>query len=469
MTYSKDVNCGLIAVYRELASALKNLETIGIIFNIDGLETPIYFVVSFFTGDNLGLNTILGFTRTFRGSFCCRICLADEDQIKTLVEEIDELLRRNSDREDGIKEIFAFEEIPSVYLVDCVAVDIFHDFNEGILHTEICHVLKSFIDAGKIDIASLNHKKNHFEYYMTNEKKKMCQDIKRTHINENHFKMSGSQISTFFKYLPLTIGEFIEEGNEEWSLLILLYDLLNSVHKETYNDTELISLKNVIKCHHEKYQQLYGNFIFKHHIITHYPSVIRLLGPLIFMSTVRMESFHQLLKDYSRVTRNHQNILYSLCDKLEFHNAYNIYKNNEAKTNEKANIFLRQKITMSNVDDSVKPLLSNNTQLYGQCINFNTTYNIDDIFTCLIDLEEDFYKICYISGECDELFFICKKILIIGYDNHIKCHIVKPDCNAVFIKINIKSVNSLPCKMFKYSIDNCFHNKNYYVIVDCNF
>lgn len=282
------------------------------------------------TGDNLGLNTLLGYPRQFRVSFCCRICFATDEEIKQLVEEVDDLLRLNSNNDFGIKEICPFEEIPSFFVIDSIAVDIFHDFNEGILHLEICKILKSFLDKGKIDIATINNKKKLFDY-MKNEKKKLSQDITRAHINEKKLKMSGSQIAIFFKYLPVMLGEFIEEDNGEWALLILLYNLMNSVHKESYNSEDLLNLKLDIKLHHNKYKDLYGDFLFKHHIITHYPTVIKLLGPLIYMSTIRMESFHQLLKNYTNVTRNHQNILFSLCDKLEFHNAYNIYKTKKNK------------------------------------------------------------------------------------------------------------------------------------------
>lgn len=135
LTYTKNLKCGLIAVFDILRIALQKLENIGITFIINGLELKVFFVVSYLLGDTLGLNTILGHNRYFRGDFCCRICIATFEEITCLVEEIEEKLRRNinDERSDlGKKEICPFEEIPSFFVDDCVSVDIFHDFNEFI-------------------------------------------------------------------------------------------------------------------------------------------------------------------------------------------------------------------------------------------------------------------------------------------------------------------------------------------------
>lgn len=470
LTYAKDIHCGLTSIYDTLRKSLQKLETDGIVFNIDGTEIHVYFVISYFTGDNLGMNTILGYVRSFRVDFCCRICAATYKQIQQLVDEIETLLRRNLESALGIKEICPFEEIASFYVNDCVSVDIFHDFNEGILHDGICHLLKSLIDNNIIDINMINNKKKNFEYYTTNEKKKLCQDITKDNINDNKLKMSGSQIATFFKYLPIMLGEFVEEDNAEWDLMILLYNLMNSAHKNSYNDEDLLQLKEDIRLHHTKYKNLHGNLKYKHHVITHYPTVIKLLGPLKHMSTVRMESFHQLLKNYSNVTRNHQNILFSLSDKLEFHNAYNIYKTNESKIQNKNPIKLNLPFVDVNIYDSVRHLLSNCFKLYNQCIIYSTAYNVDDIINhTIIGPETDFYKISYFVKEQAEVSFICKKIVRRGYNRHIKCHIVELDSNDVFYKINIINVDSLPFKMIDYKVNNELYNKDHKVIVDCNF
>lgn len=135
----------------------------------------------------------------------------------------------------------------------------------------------------------------------------------------------------------------------------------------------------------------------------------------------------------------------------------------------KKTVTLNEMLINSNVNDFVKPLLSNKFKLYKECTISNTIYEVSNVISYKLNLIAEFYQIHYIAVEAEEVYFICKNIIKKGYDNHIKCFIVELDSNETFIKINITNLDSLPCRIFKYSVDNNLYNKDYYVIVDCNF
>jgi hypothetical protein len=52
-------------VFQPLINELKLLESVGVIANIRGKDTKIAFKLGLILSDNLGLNSILGFTESF--------------------------------------------------------------------------------------------------------------------------------------------------------------------------------------------------------------------------------------------------------------------------------------------------------------------------------------------------------------------------------------------------------------------
>ena len=65
---------GYKLVFKDLITELNFLETSGIIVQINDEVHHIYFSVGLILGDNLGLNSILGFSESFVAKFPCQIC-----------------------------------------------------------------------------------------------------------------------------------------------------------------------------------------------------------------------------------------------------------------------------------------------------------------------------------------------------------------------------------------------------------
>lgn len=64
-----------------------DLQKSRIIINVSGQDTQIFFTLAYIVRDNLGLNTILGFTKSFNAKNCCRICYEDSNSFKEKVKE----------------------------------------------------------------------------------------------------------------------------------------------------------------------------------------------------------------------------------------------------------------------------------------------------------------------------------------------------------------------------------------------
>lgn len=69
----------------------------------DSFDGIVKFCVGAITGDNLGLNSILGFVESFSANHPCRICRADRNQIRNMCEEDSSLLRNESNYEHYVR------------------------------------------------------------------------------------------------------------------------------------------------------------------------------------------------------------------------------------------------------------------------------------------------------------------------------------------------------------------------------
>jgi len=64
----------------------------------------VYFLLGLIVGDNLGLNSILGFSKSFSATFSCRFCHSNKNSTNILATEIvDSLLNKHNYEEDVIQ------------------------------------------------------------------------------------------------------------------------------------------------------------------------------------------------------------------------------------------------------------------------------------------------------------------------------------------------------------------------------
>ncbi|KAF0712427.1 Uncharacterized protein FWK35_00025977 [Aphis craccivora] len=60
---------------------------------LSGRNEKIYFSLGLIVGDNLGVNSVLGFSRSFSATFFCRFCHSNKNNTNILATEIFDSLR----------------------------------------------------------------------------------------------------------------------------------------------------------------------------------------------------------------------------------------------------------------------------------------------------------------------------------------------------------------------------------------
>lgn len=120
-------------------------------------DKHIYFILALITGDNLGLNGVLGMVKSFSANYFCRfrkMNKTDTQNVNTRCVEECALLRDpvnykedlqlNSYVQTGLKEECTFHDVPSFHIADNLSVNELHDLRDGLCNisqiTQICSI-----------------------------------------------------------------------------------------------------------------------------------------------------------------------------------------------------------------------------------------------------------------------------------------------------------------------------------------
>lgn len=294
----------------------------------------VHFVLGLVLGDNLGLNEILDFSKSFSASqfcrFCCetkemtsKMCIENHQSIRNLENYDNSLNSENSS--NGIKKYSLLNNIPSFHVTKNFAIDIMHDVFEGICHYDLSHSLLYFIDKGYFTLHELNRLKQTFNYG-EQEIGNLSKPISEQNLKNKKMKMSAREMWTFSHFLPLIIGHLIKETDPVWQFVCDLIKLIDILLLPSFNENTLCLLNELVAKHNGQYLKLFkDNLKPKHHFLVHYSRVIRYSGPPKYYWSFNFEAKHQEIKKYARVINSRRNIALSLAIKFQLKFAEKIY------------------------------------------------------------------------------------------------------------------------------------------------
>ncbi|KAI8115944.1 hypothetical protein CVS40_11913 [Lucilia cuprina] len=310
---SKDLKInGNERTFYHLAEELKKLEE-GIEIDIGGEIRKVYFILGLVIGDNLAVNSILGFVQSFNSKRYCRVCKRTKTEMQCDTSEFPHYLRnrlnyqedleQNDFQETGIKNVCIFENIKSFYVSDNFCFDIMHDVLEGVCVYDVCNVLLGLINDKVVSLDDINR-----EIEIGNTSIPL--DYNR--LKKFNLKMTASEVSCFVHLLPLMIGDLIPSDNKDWEVFISLLQIFDLIFKTSYEHEDITKLEELIKNHHSLYTKLYGPLKPKHHFLVHYPTAIRRCGSLKYHWSMRFEAKHKEAKMYFNNTTSRLNPCFSL-------------------------------------------------------------------------------------------------------------------------------------------------------------
>lgn len=304
-------------VFKTLIEELNFLRHNGISIKIDNCTKIIKFQLVKICGDNLGLNSIFGFSQSFRSNFYCRICTCSSEEASKLCTELECKLRTEDNYDQdvlkanfsqtGIKEKCIFNEVDGFNITKNVSIDLMHDVLEGVCMFIMNKLIKIFaFEKQFFTLQLLNTRIKDFNFGRENKPPKISYSRITDH---DDLSMSAVEVLSLVRYFGLIIGDLIPEENDDYQLYITLRKVIDILLSPRVIREDAIYLKELIDDLNRKYIELFGKLKPKQHFLTHYPRIMLKDGPPMQFWAMRFEAKHKPIKDIATSQNSSMNLL----------------------------------------------------------------------------------------------------------------------------------------------------------------
>lgn len=398
-------------------------------------------------GDNLGLNSVLGFSESFNSDFFCRICATPK--IITRVEyNVSRFVERTAENYDldcencshGIKEPCIWNELGSFHVTRNLSCDLMHDLLLGVLRYDLAFIINHLIKAKYLTLNLLNERIKFFKFSKVDSGNNIPQ-IKQEHLKKNMIVISASEMMALTLYLGVLIGDLVPEYDSVWIFYTVTVQILENLLAESFSEASLVYLTSLIVEHHSLFLERFEETLRpKYHLLLlHYPKIIRLLGPPRYYWSMRYESFHRLLKISANSITCRKNLLKSLSVKQQLRFSARILskKGLILSSDHGPSFVLHENLT------NVFPGVFTNNAKGINWISVNNFYFKIGL-ALQIPAENDMFGIIkYIVLDKNEICFAILKLKTLGFSNHLQCYEVTLSKTNI---LNLFLFSSLQCK-----------------------
>lgn len=297
--------------------------------------------------DNLGGNILYGFGGSFNSNFFCRFCTASKSECHKMVSENCEAIRTSQlyneflklhepDDEPsidwfGIKLYCHLNNLMHFHTMTNHSVDIMHDILEGAAPFVIERLYTYIVEHKIANMDQIQHLIDCF-YFGDQFKASIPSKIR---IKKKNLGQSASQMYCLLIHIPFILFKFKNQLISIWKPVETLLRILQIVISARISENDVKTLENLVRDHLISIKNIFDEHLRpKHHLLTHYPRVIRAMGPIINFWVMRMEAKHQYFKCIAQETKNFMNLKKTMAIKHQefiFHNGFT-YKDEVSKS-----------------------------------------------------------------------------------------------------------------------------------------
>ncbi|GMT34625.1 hypothetical protein PFISCL1PPCAC_25922 [Pristionchus fissidentatus] len=238
----------------------------------------------------------------------CTLSLRTKEDYDEVIESEDELMMEHH----GIKYSCLLNTLPGFHTTLSSPPGFFHDVLEGVARKEI-HRLQQHLSRRGLTREDLNERLARHDYGRTDDANRPSALSPPTGSTIGN---KANQSWLLIRYLLVVAEDYGDANSPEWNPFRLFSLLVESLTKTKYTDLEVDRLEESIEEWISSYVTLYGveemisgngrfksSITPKHHYLLHYPHHIRMVGPLIHLSTFTYESMHLTGKAKSYITK----------------------------------------------------------------------------------------------------------------------------------------------------------------------
>lgn len=278
--------------------------------------------------DNLGGNSSLGFVECFSSHYFCRTCEKSKEECKISVTDekskyrtketytaqlkyIDSVTKVDYKISKGVKRFCVLNNLKFYHTITNKSVCIMHDLNEGIIPFCIQRFLQYIVDKKISSEKVLINSIMYFDYGILNRSRVPS----KLNLDRKNLGQNASQIFCLLIHLPYILIELQNEKKlkDHWICIQSLLKIVQIAYSAEINEPELKLLELQVEIHLESLKKSFSiDLLPKHHFLTHYANMIREMGPILHLSSMKYETKHATFTKWAKRTRNFINPNFSL-------------------------------------------------------------------------------------------------------------------------------------------------------------
>lgn len=348
----------------------------------------------------------------------------------------------------GIKRYCELNQLNFFSILKNFNADLMHDLCEGTITFLLKRFLLHGIDKKIFSEADIKNSIFFFDYGSLNTKVvPSILSIKQKNLGQN-----ASQMKCLMHHIPYIFYHLKDdpEFKEIWECVQAMLKIMQIVFSSTITNHDIQALKEAVTTHLELLKKIFNvKLIPKHHNMTHYASIIALVGPLVHMCTLIFEIKHKEFTTFSRKNNNYINVSKSLA------------------TNHQRSAVFRNPLA---IHSSNGPL-----QKYSSTVAYDEV--LKSVFTQLDNLSKTKWlkesNIYYENGlilKFENKFFEIKLILHFNSDFYFVCsEYTTVNFNKFLHSVEICEVIPQKYHVIKFSDLNCKKTRNIKIIDERNF
>lgn len=230
------------------------------------------------------------------------------------LEVIQQLTKIDYKTTIGVKRYCLLNDLKFFHITANKSVDIMHDLNEGVIPKLLKYIFEYFFAERLITETKLTSIIKSFDYgekYKRNVPSSLL-------LKKRNFGQNATQSRCLFFHLPFLFAGFRDDNRVKHvrTLVECLLRIMQTVYSRKLTEEQLVALEKYVVTFLGKFREIFECSInIKMHLLIHYPNIIRQMGPIIHMSSMRLESKHKSLKGLLNSSTNYQNIPFSIATK----------------------------------------------------------------------------------------------------------------------------------------------------------
>lgn len=252
--------------------------------------------------------------------------------------------------------------------------------------------------------------------------------------------MSASEMLCFSRHLGVVIGDLVPIDSEIWQLYILLRKIIEIVTLKSIQLEYATLLTTLITEHHLLYLKLFNtNLKPKHHHLLHYPYIMRKVGPVSHLWSMRFESKHRESKLTAHSITNRKNICYTLSIKHQLKLAYRLLSKSSIlslslDTGKKINL---SETVIENIQLEISdPIINFNVVSFVSWVEVRgTKYSTKHNMTIIVDVEDMptliTIKYIFFMPQNEIPFLIGRLLNTIHFNEHLQAYEVKTSTSLI--------------------------------------